>query len=305
MKTKNLLLSMIALAGISSCRKGADNEQLVEKSTIEINTSAVDPQSPKNSQPYILNEGISSKGIETSAAPSGYTLVWSDEFNSTSLNTSKWNTTVSTSSRSPRPSKGISDWYYKASEVDLDGSFLNLSATKFDANTMYCGSIDSRNRYEPKYGYMEVRVDNANIGKAVHTAFWMQGQNQGNIDGTGHDGCEIDIFESAFTDGEQTQSTLHWDGYGPSTKAWTKHWQNWGVGIHADFHIIGLKWTPTSLTFYYDGTAMFTYTGVGVPTVNEYLWLSVGASFGDGDFINRPVGYLTKARFDYVRVYQQ
>ena len=41
-----------------------------------------------------------------------------------------------------------------------------------------------------------------------------------------------------------------------------------------------------------------------VPKVKEWLWLSVGASFGDGDFQSQPIGLLSDALVDYVRVYK-
>ncbi len=163
-------------------------------------------------------------------------------------------------------------------------------------------------KFEPKFGYLEARIDVADIAKAVHTAFWLTGTNQGVVDGTGHDGAEVDIFESAYTNGKQTQSVLHWDGYGDFHKAWTKHWNNagdFGGDIHTGYHIIALEWDENSLFFYYDGKKMFSYAGVGLPLVQEYLWLTVGASFGDGDFLSRPTGNLTEAKVDWVRVYQK
>ena len=41
-----------------------------------------------------------------------------------------------------------------------------------------------------------------------------------------------------------------------------------------------------------------------VPQVPEWLWLSVWASFGDGDFQSQAVGTLSDALVDYVRVYK-
>jgi hypothetical protein len=41
-----------------------------------------------------------------------------------------------------------------------------------------------------------------------------------------------------------------------------------------------------------------------VPKVKEWLWLSVGASFGDGDFQSQPAGLLSDALVEYVRVYK-
>ena len=59
------------------------------------------------------------------------------------------------------------------------------------------------------------------------------------------------------------------------------------------------------MKIYYDGVLKTQYTtSKWIPRVPEYIWLSDGASFGDGDFQSQPVGYLTEARVDYVRVWQ-
>ncbi len=300
-----ILTSLVAITTMVSCKKSNINDPVTIE-TPKIITDAIDSETPKGVQPYILSNETVGTAVSTNAAPNGYTLVWSDEFNSGSLNSSKWNKTESSKSRTARADKGISNWFFKTDQITFNATKLILKATKFNSNTMYCGSVDSKSKFEPKYGYLEVLVDNADISRAVHTAFWLQGPNQGNIDGSGNDGCEVDVFESAFTDGKRTQSALHWDGYGASAQGWTKHWNNagnFGGDIHSGYHVIGLEWDANSLAFYYDGVKMFTYTGVGVPRVNEFLWLSTGASFGDGDFASRAVGYLTEARIDWVRIY--
>ena len=59
------------------------------------------------------------------------------------------------------------------------------------------------------------------------------------------------------------------------------------------------------MKIYYDGVLKVTYTGIWVPRTNEWLWLSVGASFGDiGTFTSEANGLLTSAYVDYVRVWQ-
>jgi hypothetical protein len=41
-----------------------------------------------------------------------------------------------------------------------------------------------------------------------------------------------------------------------------------------------------------------------VPQVPEWLWISVGASFGDGEFQLQPVGFLSEAKVDWIRAYK-
>ena len=233
----------------------------------------------------------------------GWTLDFSDEFTGTSLDTTKWGIDVSANSRAPRVDRGIDDWWWVSDNVSLDGSGnLVLDVVKHDANTMHCGSISSDGKYEPTYGYFEARIKIADTSKDTHTAFWLQGANQGNVDGTGNDGAEVDIFESAWT-GDYTKAVVHIDGYGAQKQASTKQYST--PGLHSGYHTFGMEWTADYMKIYYDGVLKTTYTGIWVPRVPEWLWLSCGASFGDiGSFQSEANGLLTSACVDYVRVWR-
>ena len=63
-----------------------------------------------------------------------------------------------------------------------------------------------------------------------------------NVDGTGNDGAEIDIFESAWTS-DFTKSVIHIDGYTDGTaQANTKQFNT--PGLHnGNFHTWGMWWT--------------------------------------------------------------
>jgi len=129
----------------------------------------------------------------------------------------------------------------------------------------------------------------------------------GNVDGTGNDGAEIDIFESAWT-ADYTKSVIHIDGYGTSTAANTVQYNT--MGIHnGSYHIWGMWWTSSFIKIYYDGVLKVTYNvAKWIPQVDEYLWLSDSARFGftDGDpcFTSQPLGFLTEAYVDYIRVWK-
>jgi len=256
--------------------------------TLFATAQLVDPRTPTNALP--LTGGAY------------WTLAFSDEFNTNSLDTTKWGVDVSATSRGSRPERGVADWWWKSQNVSLDGSNLVLAVTKHDSNTMYCGSVSSDGLYEPTYGYMEARIQIADTTKDTHTAFWMQSDNQGNVDGTANDGAEIDIFESPYF-ADQASCSVHIDGYGTNHVAKGGSWS--APGIHSGYHTFGLDWSPNSMRVYYDGVLKYTYTGTWVVKTNEYLWLSDGCSFADvGTFTNEPIGFLTSAKFDYVRVWQ-
>lgn len=261
----------------------------------------IDPNTPINAQPI----GVAGN----------WDLDFSDEFNDTSLNTSKWVKTVSSSSRAPRANLGVDDWWWKAENTFLNGTGdLVIRGTKVDNNTMYCGSVESKNLYEPTYGYLEARIQIAETAKGNHTAFWLQGHNQGNVDNSAVDGAEVDIVESAWL-ADNTKAVVHFDGYGTYAKNHTIPYNT--PNLHLGYHTFGLYWTETSMDIYYDGAKVtstnpskpfpFTVDSNGyplVPQVPEWLWLSVGASFADGDFQSQPVGTLSDALVDYVRVYK-
>tara|TARA_R110002049_G_scaffold88627_1_gene223482 strand:- start:1965 stop:3437 length:1473 start_codon:yes stop_codon:yes gene_type:complete len=302
--------SFIAPSGISKARiifyKGSGNRPLrMDNVYVAVeNTSPpslVDTNTPVNAQPI----GVSGT----------WDLDFSDEFNDSSINTSKWIVSISNSSRAARPLLGVDDWWWKAENAFLNGTGdLILRGTKVDGNTMYCGSVESRNLYEPTYGYLEARIQIAETTKGNHTAFWLQGSNQGNVDNSAADGAEVDIFESAWVTND-TKAVVHFDGYGPQRKNHTIPYNT--PNLHNGYHTFGLHWTATAMDIYYDGVKVvstnpnkplpFTVDLNGyplVPQVPEWLWLSVGASFGDGNFQSQPIGILSDAMVDYVRVYK-
>lgn len=267
----------------------------------------VDPNTPENAVPYLLDSSNKPDGVyqQVPSGPSGsWSLVFSDEFDGTTLNPAKWMKTVSTKSRSLKNrDPALKDWRWVADHAYLDGNGeLALKASKPAADTMQCGAVETRNLFEPVYGFFEVRMKIAETAKGNHTAFWFQGHNQSNVDGTANDGAEIDVFESAWTN-DTTKSVVHIDGYGADHQANTKAWA--APGIHSGYHTYGLNWTPQKLEIYYDGVKKTEYGNANwVPDVAEWIWLSVGASFGDGDFGSQPLGTLSEAKVDYVRVWE-
>jgi|GEM_PF-910704 len=235
-----------------------------------------------------------------------YSLDFSDEFNDNTIDATKWNIDNSTKSRSARPKLSIDDWWWVTDNASEQNGNLVLDVDKHDYNTMYCGSVNSQGKYETTYGYFEARIKIAQANKGTHTAFWLQGQNQGHVDGSGQDGAEIDIFESAWLQ-DYTKSVVHIDGYGADHQANTKQYTT--TNIHdGNFHTWGFLWEQDKLSIYYDGSLAVTYTDTKwIPQVDEFLWLSDGASFGiEGDyFTSQPNGYLTSAYVDYIRVWKK
>jgi beta-glucanase (GH16 family) len=258
----------------------------------------------------IFSQGMVDAETPATAKPDGINLygdwemTFSDEFNDTEIDGSKWWVLNSSRSRNPRPGLGITQWFWRPQNTWEEDGNLVLRVQKFNENTMTCGSVNSNNRFEKAFGYYETRIKVAQADKGTHTAFWFNGDNQGNIDGTGRDGAEVDVFESAWT-GDYTKSVIHIDGYASAHESNTIRYET--PGLHEGFHTFGLLWTPDALKIYYDGELKVTYSDPKwIPQVPHYIWLSDGASFGfSGDnFTREPIGTLTHAYVDYVRVWE-
>lgn len=253
----------------------------------------VDENTPENALP------------ENSIITGEWELDFSDEFNDSEVDISKWNVDNSTKSRAARPKIGVSDWRWKPENVSLADGSLILKVYKTAANSMTNGSVQTHTKYHTQYGYFEARIKVGDASKGTHTAFWLQGPNMGNVDGTANDGAEIDIFETAWI-GEYTKSVVHIDGYGANHKANTKKYNT--PGIHNGFHVWGFHWTEHFMDIYYDGQRKVRYTNPKwIVKSPEFLWLSNGASFGvEGDqyFKDLTEGYLTETQVDYIRVWK-
>lgn len=245
-------------------------------------------------------ETVIVKPVLNSISTSGWTLMFEDNFDK--YEPTKWTINNSARSRAARPGIGIANWFWKPDNVSYKDGNVILKSSKVSDNTMHCGSIFSNNLFEFKYGYIEARIDIAETMFGTHTALWLQGDNMGNVDGTGNDGAEIDVFESAWV-GDFTKSVVHIDGYGPDKKANTRRFDT--PGIHSGYQVYGLLWNEDKLEIFYNGKFMTRYQGIWVPQVEEFLWLSTGASFGGtADFTSRAIGSSTEAKVDYIRVWE-
>ena len=270
--------------------------------TLLFNCSTEDNKTSPNDQQFDDGNNTTSviKPLLNSINTSAWILIFEDNFDK--FEPTKWTKNNSEQSRAARPEIGINQWFWKPENVSYRDGNLILESQKVGSNILHCGGVYTNNLFEFKYGYIEAKIDIAETMFGTHTALWLQGDNMGNIDGTGNDGAEIDVFESAWV-GEFTKSVVHIDGYGASKRANTKRYET--PGIHSGYHTYGLLWNENKLEIYYDGQFMTRYEGIWVPKVNEFLWLSTGASFGGtANFASRAIGAFTEAKVDYIRVWK-
>ncbi len=142
--------------------------------------------------------------------PPGYYLVWSDEFNSTVLDRTKWDYWL------PGPRRNAVN---VPNAISLDGS--NLVITTYTSNKVhYTGFVATDETFRTRYGYWESRIRWGDTN-GMWSAFWLQSPE---MTSRGADpqlfGSEIDIAEHRFLDKDEKniankiQVNIHWNGYG-------------------------------------------------------------------------------------------
>ncbi|PRZ01068.1 glycosyl hydrolase family 16 [Marinilabilia salmonicolor] len=240
-------------------------------------------------------------------APGG--LIWSDEFNSSSVNKSNWTFEI-----------GTGDWgwgndelqyYTDGDNVEITDGKLVITARKENDNKERGSYTSTRmvtmNKQEFTYGRIEIRAKLPS-GTGVWPAIWMLGSNLGQV---GWPACgEIDIMEYVGYQPDIVHSTVHTtagsggNGSGGSISLPT---------AEEAFHIYGVLWTEESLTFYVDSPDNIVHV-YAPASKNDTNWpfnkphffilnLAVGGTWGGAQGIDNSI-FPQSMEVDYVRVYE-
>lgn len=198
-----------------------------------------------------------SLSAQTTTPPTGYKMVWSDEFNGTSLDTKVWNIEENGNGGGNQELQ-----YYRKENVAVKDGNLVLTARRESYNNKQftSGRINSRDKAYFKHGIIQARIKFPKTANGVWPAYWMMGNDYGKL---GWPRCgEIDIVETGnaegIKNGTQTRhfgATLHW-----GTSAGANHKQ-YGTSYLApennplqndEYHIITTEWDGQFLSMYYD-----------------------------------------------------
>lgn len=257
-----------------------------------------------------------------------FELYWSDEFDGNCLDKTKWSYPWWETER-----KG---GFWHEDMVSVNDGNLIITTAYFDTPLQndyyedwkdeiyfddyregwYTGCITSINKFEHLYGYYECRcILPASTG--MWSAFWMMNDRVENVDGSGQDGTEVDIFESMYYKdvpwgfGNAVVSGIHYDGYGADHKGDSigKWFAN---NPYEEFNTYGVEWNKNEYIFYINGVETGRLSTGGVSQNPEYLLLSceVAGENGIADANRHGTGKINMdkdetAEFivDYVRVY--
>ena len=223
------------------------------------------------------------------SAPQGKTwnLVWHDEFDGTTLDTTKWDI----------PEYKRRDGYWSHKAISLDGKGHLVMSVLKEEGSFLDGCVRTKGKFQHSFGYYVARIQ-LQKQQGHWSAFWIMGNGVGKVGSGGRDGTEIDIMEKPWLD-ERINYALHWDGYGKDHKSKGKVIKV--PGVMDGWHTFGLWWKPDEYAFYVDGKEMWHTNPGGVCQVPEYIKLSdeIGSWAGDIKKPKLPDAFLV----DYVRVY--
>lgn len=252
-----------------------------------------------------------------------FTMVWSDEFDGGTLNSSNWSV-----HRGAAMPEGYTDdkaqvrrgGYWHKDTVSVADGNLTIS-TRYEAEGLggggpgfYSDCISTEGLQEFLYGYFEVRCILPK-GEGLWAAFWLLCPNMGNPPIGGASGAEVDVFESPYYREKWNKyvntvsSAVHMNGYGEFLES--KSAGTYRVHKPYDcYNTYGVEWNENEYIFYINGVESGR-TSFGVSTRPEYLLLSteVGApeSYSwAGNIHNNSNSEQLDSPFvvDYVRVYQ-
>lgn len=253
-------------------------------------------------------------GYDAPTSYPGYSLVWSDEFNGTSLNTSDWTSEIGT---------GSGGWgnnelqYYRSQNTTVGNGFLTIEARKenFGGKQYTSSRLKTQGKQSFQYGRIDVRAVLPE-GQGLWPAIWLLGDS---ISSVSWPACgEIDMMELRGNEPDTVSGTAHWqqnpgDGfssYYSSDQAGTS--PQLSSGTFADnWHVFSIVWDASEIKWYLDGASSpFHVIDITPNQLSEFrssFFLLLNVAVG-GNFLPNPPSnpnyFPQRMLVDYVRVYQ-
>ena len=185
--------------------------------------------------------------------PEGYQLVWADDFNSTSLDTTKWQVYDGNGCPNMCGFGNRELQYYTARKenVRVENGLLVIEAHRegYDKNDYTSAKLQTREEVSFRYGYVEIGARLPNC-RGTWPALWMLPELDRPMNWP-EDG-EVDIMEHVGYNAGMVYGTIHTGEH--------NHIQQTQVGdsiflpdAHETFHVYALEWTPNELIWLVDG----------------------------------------------------
>ena len=244
----------------------------------------------------------------------GWRLVWSDEFDGTSLDENKWSAV--------EKQADIACYTSRPVNVSVSGGYLKLTAVndsfKTPDGTVHpytSGYITTKAHADWTYGAFEIRAK-LPAAHGMHPAIWMMPAD--NVYGPWPQSGEIDILESEGSSVNSVYGSLHFgskimtDGRAQSSEFKSNTYTLSSGDFSDGFHVFRLEWEPAEMRWYVDGVLYSTQAKWSVeshpyPAPFDqpfYLILDLAiVNYTGGPDATTP--FPNTMTVDYVRVYEK
>jgi beta-glucanase (GH16 family) len=237
-------------------------------------------------------------------SPGTWRLVWSDEFNGTALDRSRWILETGGHGWGNNELEYYTDRTGAAANARVEGGNLVIEARREDFGGRLYTSARMKTSASWTYGRIEGRL-RLPFGQGIWPAFWTLGNNIGTV---GWPACgEIDIMEMIGGSGREStvHGTIHWDfnGYANFGRSFS------GPNFSQAFHVYAIEWDNREIRWYVDGT-LYNTANITINGTEEFhrpFFIILNVAVG-GNWPGNPDGSTTfpqRMLVDYIRVYQR
>lgn len=236
----------------------------------------------------------------------GYTLVWNDEFNGSTINTADWNFET-----------GGNGWgnneleYYtnSANNAYTSNGNLVIEARKetIGSNNYTSARMTTQNKKVFTYGRIDIRAK-LPVAAGMWPALWMLGTN---ISTVNWPTCgETDIMELVGSAPQKVVGSIHWAQANGTSGTINNSYSLTSGDFSQMFHVFSLVWKQNSIQILVDG---ITYMSSNNTNITSGTWPFNAPSFlifnvaVGGDWPGAPPAstvFPQRMLVDYVRVFQ-
>jgi glycosyl hydrolase family 16 len=239
-------------------------------------------------------------------SPPGFpNLIWSDEFNGTSISSANWGFDLGGGGWG---NNELQNYTSRTENARVGGGLLTIEARRETFGGNAYTSARMKTQGKQSFGintWVEARI-NAPEGQGIWPAFWMLGNS---ISTVGWPSCgEIDIMEIQGQNPARNFGTIHWaDANGQHVSFGGIY--NSSSSLTAGFHTFAISRTSTSIKWYVDRIqyAEANISG-GINSTSEFqapFFIILNVAVG-GNFVGNPDGttvFPQQLQVDWVRVW--
>jgi len=265
----------------------------------------------------ILNAQQEIPALGLKEAQPGQYLVWSDEFDGTAIDTSKWHFEVFGScwdnvhwnTNSPNNAR-IADGKLQIIARRDSAQTSEEKAKACDGVNLYTSAyMVTQDKVDWRYGRIEALIKLPNVGQGFVPAFWMKPASE--MYGWWPYSGSIEIMEHPTNEVMNIYGTIDSKMHSFLGIGYPETYSIQVPDAETGFHLYAIDWTADQIDFSVDGNIYFTYlnehTGFEAWPFDQPFYIILDVAVGGGWVGNPDINTVFPAimEVDYVRVYQK